>query len=88
MSKNIWEADEDIRSLKSLILFGVRGVAAYAFSPRHQKYSSWAFASRIYFAWSTQFLGRALQYSAVLNARGGSEKDPWIKGAFQASDTD
>ena len=27
----IWEADEDIRSLKSLILFGVRGMAAYAY---------------------------------------------------------
>ena len=26
----IWTADEDIRSLKSLILFGIRGMAAYA----------------------------------------------------------
>lgn len=26
----LWTADEDIRSLKSLILFGIRGVAAYA----------------------------------------------------------
>lgn len=26
----MWEADEDIRSLKSLILFGIRGMAAYA----------------------------------------------------------
>ncbi len=26
----IWQADEDIRSLKSLILFGIRGMAAYA----------------------------------------------------------
>ena len=29
--KNLWEAHEDIRSLKSLILFGIRGVAAYAY---------------------------------------------------------
>lgn len=29
--KQVWEADEDIRSLKSLILFGVRGMAAYAY---------------------------------------------------------
>ena len=29
--KTIWEADEDIRSLKSLILFGIRGMAAYAY---------------------------------------------------------
>ena len=28
---NVWYANEDIRSLKSLILFGVRGVAAYAY---------------------------------------------------------
>lgn len=26
----IWNADEDIRSLKSLVLFGIRGMAAYA----------------------------------------------------------
>ena len=29
--KQIWDADEDIRSLKSLILFGLRGMAAYAY---------------------------------------------------------
>lgn len=28
--QQIWEAEEDIRSLKSLILFGLRGMAAYA----------------------------------------------------------
>lgn len=28
--EKVWKADEDIRSLKSLILFGVRGMAAYA----------------------------------------------------------
>ena len=28
---NLWTAHEDIRSLKSLILFGIRGVAAYAY---------------------------------------------------------
>ena len=27
----VWEADEDIRSLKSLILLGIRGIAAYAY---------------------------------------------------------
>ena len=32
--KNLWTADEDIRSLKSLILFGLRGVAAYAYHAR------------------------------------------------------
>ena len=28
---NLWNAQEDIRSLKSLILFGIRGMAAYAY---------------------------------------------------------
>lgn len=28
---HIWNANEDIRSLKSLILFGIRGIAAYAY---------------------------------------------------------
>ena len=28
--KSVWEASEDIRSLKSLILFGLKGMAAYA----------------------------------------------------------
>ena len=26
----LWTTDEDVRSLKSLILFGIRGMAAYA----------------------------------------------------------
>ena len=29
--QNLWNAQEDIRSLKSLILFGIRGIAAYAY---------------------------------------------------------
>ena len=29
--RELWGADEDIRSLKSLILFGIRGLAAYAY---------------------------------------------------------
>lgn len=29
--KKLWNAEEDIRSLKSLILFGIRGMAAYAY---------------------------------------------------------
>lgn len=29
--KDLWNGDEDIRSLKSLILFGIRGMAAYAY---------------------------------------------------------
>lgn len=31
---HIWDANEDIRSLKSLILFGLRGMAAYAYHAR------------------------------------------------------
>ena len=29
--RSVWNAQEDIRSLKSLILFGIRGIAAYAY---------------------------------------------------------
>ena len=29
--RKVWEAQEDVRSLKSLILFGIRGMAAYAY---------------------------------------------------------
>ncbi len=29
--QKVWQADEDIRSLKSLLLFGLRGMAAYAY---------------------------------------------------------
>ena len=29
--QQLWDANEDIRSLKSLILFGIRGMAAYAY---------------------------------------------------------
>jgi hydroxylamine reductase len=35
----IWDADEDIRSLKSLILFGIRGMAAYAYHAEVLGYS-------------------------------------------------
>ncbi len=32
--KNVWNCDEDTRSLKSLILFGLKGIAAYAHHAR------------------------------------------------------
>lgn len=38
----IWNADEDIRSLKSLILFGIRGMAAYAYHAMVLGYTSQA----------------------------------------------
>ena len=34
----LWTEDEDIRSLKSLILFGIRGMAAYAYAAFHEKF--------------------------------------------------
>jgi hydroxylamine reductase len=36
----IWQAQEDIRSLKSLILFGIRGIAAYAWHAAALGYTS------------------------------------------------
>ncbi len=35
----VWDAQEDIRSLKSLILFGIRGMAAYAYHAQVLGYS-------------------------------------------------
>ena len=37
--QKIWNADEDIRSLKSIILFGIRGMAAYAYHAEVLGYS-------------------------------------------------
>ena len=37
--EELWEAQEDVRSLKSLILFGIRGMAAYAYHARVLGYS-------------------------------------------------
>ena len=37
--EQIWQANEDIRSLKSLILFGLRGMAAYAYHAMMLKYT-------------------------------------------------
>ncbi len=37
--KRLWSEEEDIRSLKSLILFGLRGMAAYAFHARALGYT-------------------------------------------------
>ena len=36
---HMWSADEDTRSLKSLILFGMRGMAAYAYHAGVMGYS-------------------------------------------------
>ena len=44
----IWEADEDIRSLKSLILFGLRGMAAYAYHAMVLGYTDAAVTSCFY----------------------------------------
>ena len=37
---NLWNDNEDIRSLKSLILFGIRGMAAYAYHAMVLGYTS------------------------------------------------
>lgn len=37
--KSVWEGDEDIRSLKSLILFGIKGIAAYAYHAKALGYN-------------------------------------------------
>ena len=44
----IWTADEDIRSLKSLLLFGLRGMAAYAYHAMILGYTETAVTSFFY----------------------------------------
>ena len=46
--ENLWNANEDIRSLKSLILFGIRGVAAYAYHAAVLGYKDEAIHSFLY----------------------------------------
>ncbi len=45
---DLWKANEDIRSLKSLILFGIRGMAAYAYHAMVLGYKSKEVNSFIY----------------------------------------
>ena len=44
----VWEGNEDIRSLKSLILFGIRGVTAYAWHARNLGHTDATVNSFIY----------------------------------------
>lgn len=44
----LWGANEDVRSLKSLLLFGIRGIAAYAYHARVLGYSDPAISRFIY----------------------------------------
>ncbi len=44
----LWTADEDIRSLKSLILFGIRGMAAYAWHAAALGYTDEAVTAFLY----------------------------------------
>lgn len=46
--ENLWNAQEDIRSLKSLLLFGMRGMAAYAYHAMTLGYTSAAVTGFFY----------------------------------------
>ena len=37
--QSVWQDDEDVRSLKSLILFGIRSMAAYAYHASVLRYT-------------------------------------------------
>ena len=60
----IWNADEDIRSLKSLILFGIRGMAAYAYHSAVLGYHDEKVNSFFYKA--LKILGENLEMSELL----------------------
>ncbi|MDL2233318.1 hydroxylamine reductase [Ruminococcaceae bacterium OttesenSCG-928-L11] len=52
----IWDADEDIRSLKALILYGIKGMAAYAYHAYALGYSD--DAVNVFFLQALEALGR------------------------------
>lgn len=62
--QKIWGADEDIRSLKSLILFGLKGIAAYAYHAHILGYTDSEINSFFYEALSA--LGDELEMSELL----------------------
>ena len=53
----VWHADEDIRSLKSLILFGIRGIAAYAYHAQVLGYENETVNAMKHYAQSAQIWG-------------------------------
>ncbi|MFR5880171.1 MAG: hypothetical protein ACLUEQ_04835 [Cloacibacillus evryensis] len=58
------DADEDVRSLKSLILFGLRGMAAYAYHAMVLGYSDREVNDFFYEALAA--IGREIRWSALL----------------------
>lgn len=62
--KNIWNASDDIRSLKSLILFGIRGISAYAYHAMILNYSDEEVINFFYKALYT--LGEDLDIDSLL----------------------
>ena len=61
---NIWNDNEDIRSLKSLILFGIRGMAAYAYHAQVLGYKDEDV--RKFFVKALSFLGYDLEMGDLL----------------------
>ena len=68
--KLLWNAQEDIRSLKSLILFGIRGMAAYAYHAMALGYTD--DRSKRIFRKSTFCTGRGLGYGPASSYCNGS----------------
>ena len=63
--KSVWECNEDIRSLKSLILFGLKGIAAYA---HHAKVLGYSDESVDKFFWEAlQGISKDLSADELLN---------------------
>ena len=62
--QNIWNDNEDIRSLKSLILFGIKGIAAYAYHAHILGYNDKDITQFFYVAMSA--LGKNLTVDELL----------------------
>ncbi|MGI5850347.1 MAG: hydroxylamine reductase [Christensenellales bacterium] len=63
--QNLWNAEEDIRSLKSLILFGIRGMAAYAYHAYVLGYQDKDVNK--FFIFALNAIGNEMQVEALLN---------------------
>ena len=84
--KEIWEADEDIRSLKSLILFGIRGMAAYAYHAAVLGYEDETVNAFFYKALS--FLGFDLEMGDLLPRSGSRRGEFKVYGALDRANTE
>lgn len=81
--QTIWDGDEDIRSLKSLILFGLKGMAAYAYHSYALGYSDRVFTTSIVSYPEMVHIGEDKDFTPVIEkaiACKGYDREKPLKG--------